>query len=125
MLSYILEELSDDSTEKRIHSRLGYSIGKYVYLADALDDLEEDKKSGSYNVLLLREDSAPGGEEESLTQKAVGSLYMTIAEAGKAFELLDTSVFSPILQNIIFLGLKKNTELIDVPKSGRKKRKTR
>lgn len=42
-------------------SELGLEMGRWVYLADAVDDLEKDRKSGSYNCLL-----AMGGEEEAL-----------------------------------------------------------
>ncbi len=43
---YILGEYSTPHTE-----RLFYCLGKWVYLADAVDDYEKDVKKGSYNVL--------------------------------------------------------------------------
>ena len=44
--AYVLGEYSTDDTEK-----LMYDIGKWVYLADALDDYDKDVKKGRYNVL--------------------------------------------------------------------------
>lgn len=43
---YILKDKSNPDTEA-----LFYDIGKWVYLADALDDYDKDVKKGRYNVL--------------------------------------------------------------------------
>jgi hypothetical protein len=43
---YVLKEYSTPQTEQ-----LFYDLGKWVYLADALDDYEKDVKKGRYNVL--------------------------------------------------------------------------
>jgi hypothetical protein len=43
---YVLKEYSTPQTEQ-----LFYDIGKWVYLADALDDYDKDVKKGRYNVL--------------------------------------------------------------------------
>ncbi|MEG1662054.1 MAG: DUF5685 family protein, partial [Clostridiales bacterium] len=60
---------------------------------------------------------------ESARQRAQGSLYMTIAEAGSAYELLEIKRFQPILENILYLGLRKNVEYIVVPHKDRPKNK--
>lgn len=44
---YLLKDFSTAETEK-----LFYAIGKWVYLADAVDDYDKDVKKGRYNVLL-------------------------------------------------------------------------
>lgn len=41
-------------TDADIARQCGYHIGRFVYLIDALDDLEEDAKSGNFNPFLLR-----------------------------------------------------------------------
>lgn len=43
---YLLGEYSNAETQK-----LFYALGKWVYLADALDDYDKDVKKGRYNVL--------------------------------------------------------------------------
>ena len=45
---YVLKEFATEYTR-----RLCYSIGKWVYLIDALDDYDKDAKKGRYNVLRL------------------------------------------------------------------------
>lgn len=122
MLGSVLEQLSGEENQRRVLYRLGYLLGRYVYLCDALDDLEQDAKSGSYNPLLLA-DSLTGQEGETLRQQAQGSLFMTIAEAGSALELLELQRLQPILENIVFLGLRKNVETIVLPKKDRPKGK--
>ncbi|MEG1687131.1 MAG: DUF5685 family protein [Angelakisella sp.] len=124
MLGSVLETLSQNAGQRRVLYRLGYLLGRYVYLCDALDDLEQDEQEGGYNPLALAWAARPKEEQqsgESLRQQAVGSLYMTIAEAGTAFELLEVNRLEPILQNIIFLGLRKTVESISLPHKERPK----
>ncbi len=46
--------LVGDSDELRAKLYIfGYTLGKWIYLLDALDDLEKDMKSGSFNPLLV------------------------------------------------------------------------
>ncbi len=86
--------------------RFGYLLGRYVYLCDALDDLEDDRKTGNYNPFLCSSDG------ETAVEHAKGSLFLTVAEAGAAYDLLETGQFGGILDNIVFLGLKNEVERI-------------
>lgn len=47
-------------TDKRkaVAEQCGYHIGRFIYIADAFDDMESDEKSGNYNPLLLKYGSA-------------------------------------------------------------------
>lgn len=47
-----------EGNKKLIAESCGYHIGRFIYIADALDDLEEDEKNGSYNPLIIRYGSA-------------------------------------------------------------------
>src|SRR3712207_7147114 len=40
----------DDEYKDRLRN-LGFNIGKYIYILDAFEDLDEDIKTGSYNPL--------------------------------------------------------------------------
>ena len=97
-LSKILMLCSDDSSQKRVLERLGYCLGRYIYLTDAYFDLEKDIKTGSYNVLKNK----PLEETENYTKSQI---YFCINEATKAFELLDIKKYKTILGNILYLGL--------------------
>lgn len=107
-----------DSGQHRVLERFGYLLGRYIYMADALDDLEEDLRQHSYNPFLLR-DAITDGTPEALSlvrENAKGSLYLTMGELAKAYSLLELHAFSPILDNIINLGLHEAVGRILLPK---------
>ena len=43
-----------DGEKKLISESCGYHIGRFIYIADALDDIKDDEKSGNYNPLLKK-----------------------------------------------------------------------
>ena len=101
-LSEILSLCSEDQTEKRVLKRLGYCLGRYIYLLDAACDLEEDIKKNKYNVL---KSSVQGKPSDYAASRIKPQLYFCANEAAKAFELLDIKKYKSILGNIIYLGL--------------------
>ncbi len=88
---------SEDTTNKRILNRMGYCIGRYVYLLDAICDLEEDIKKDRYNPLRF--------SEENIKEAVTAQLNICISQAAAAMELLNIEKFKNILDNIVFLGL--------------------
>lgn len=101
-LSKLLRLCSDDERQKRILERIGYCLGRFIYLIDAACDLPDDIKTGSYNCLKAE---VSGDPSEYAKSRIVPQLYFCSNEAGKAFELLDVKKYKPILGNIIYLGL--------------------
>ena len=81
--------------------RFGYCLGRFVYLCDALDDLEKDYKSKSYNVFLTK--NAP--DFESIRKKSFSVLDLTADETAKAYESLILRRYKSVLDNIIYYGL--------------------
>lgn len=98
MLSALFMELTNDKAQKRVLDRLGYCIGRYIYLIDAYCDLNDDIKHKSFNPLKQRENP-----KELITQQ----LYFSVNEACKAFELLEIKKYKNILGNILYLGLEE------------------
>ena len=117
ILAAVFSRLGNSESQARVLDRLGRMMGRYVYLADALDDLEKDKHSSSYNPFLL---SDPNTDLENQRLRAKGSLFLTIAEASKAYELLTVYHFGPVLENILFLGLRSEVEQLMLPPKERK-----
>lgn len=99
VMQQVFSLCSQDATEQRILKRLGYCIGRYIYLLDAAADLQQDVKTGNYNVLKFVEDD--------VTERVKTQLYFCINEAARAFELLDFKKYKSILGNIIYLGLEE------------------
>jgi len=105
----IMSQLNDNPGQKRVLERVGYFIGRYVYLCDALDDLEKDLKTGSYNPFVLRHRLEKDADEVSLGTvflQGRDALFLTAGEAGKAYQLVETAFFGPILDNVFYQGLK-------------------
>ena len=79
--------------------RMGYFLGKFIYLMDAYEDMEEDKKKNCYNPFLATRDVCITHEE------VYKILLMMMSEAGKAFERLPVVQNVGILRNIIYSGV--------------------
>lgn len=102
-LSKILMLCADDASQKRVLNRLGYCLGRYIYLMDAFCDLKSDIKTNSFNVLKNK----PPQEVNQFVEKQI---YFCINESAKAFELLEIKKYKQILGNIIYLGLEQTAK---------------
>ena len=111
-----------DPAQERVLSRLGYLLGRYVYLADAVDDLEKDRRTGSYNPLLKSAWVAQGAGDAALRQEGLGSICLTTGEICTTWQLLDVCHFQPILDNIFLLGLRSVADTLAAPDRGKMRR---
>ena len=83
----------------RVLSQLLYHLGRWIYLADARDDLEEDRLAGRYNPAAAR--YGPDGDDRALRLTMDSSLELM----GAALQLGQFGCRMPLLENIIYLGL--------------------
>lgn len=92
-----------------------------MYLMDALDDIEDDLKSGNYNPFVL---SNPDIKDKSniskIRENALLSLNLTLGEVARTYQELEIKSFMPVLENIIYMGLPAMQEYIKIPKRSRK-----
>lgn len=102
MLSAFFALCGAGEDSSRVLARMGYLSGKWIYLIDAVDDLEEDEKQGGYNVFLRL-----GCDRPAAVQRAIGNLNICVDELGKCVGLLGLSRYTEIVENIVFLGLSK------------------
>ncbi len=101
-LAKVFELCSDEDMTKRILSRMGYCMGRYIYLLDAAVDLPDDIKKDNYNPLKnVAEDS------DYIKNTVVPQLNIAARETGLAFELLDVKKLKNILGNIIYVGMEE------------------
>lgn len=84
-----------DEWEKYLY-KLGFYLGKFIYIADALCDLEEDRKKGSYNPFI--------GSRLTEEEKD-GLLRMMAGEAADAYEMLPIVKNKAIIDNILYSGI--------------------
>lgn len=81
--------------------QIGFYLGKFIYLMDALDDIEKDRKSNNYNVFAGDRDVWSGVRREEI----LGALTGMMTEAARAFERLPVLQYAPILRNILYSGV--------------------
>ena len=112
ILEALLGGLSEDPGQQLVLRRIGYLLGRWVYLMDALDDLEEDIQNDNYNPFRYCDEG-----EENKEEQAVASLYLTIAEIIKAYDLLEVTYFDGLLSNVFRLGLKHSVDQLQQKKA--------
>lgn len=84
----------------------GFFLGKFIYLMDAYEDIEEDIKNNSYNPLK----ELWGREDFAVYCKHL--LTMMIAECSRAFEKLPIITHVEILRNILYSGVWCRYEIV-------------
>ncbi len=103
-----------DVASQRILGRLGYHLGKWIYLMDAWEDLADNVASGAYNPLIYRYQYEEGESLEAFQNRIIDTcqwhLLVCCEEMGKAIDLLEIHKNSGIIENIVYLGLLRRTE---------------
>ncbi len=79
--------------------RMGFYLGKFVYLMDAAEDLEKDRKAGRYNPWAGYE------QRPDFDALVENTLTMMMAECAKEFEKLPIVQDVDILRNVIYSGV--------------------
>ncbi|HIY62789.1 MAG TPA: hypothetical protein H9730_04780 [Candidatus Mediterraneibacter stercoripullorum] len=95
--------------------RMGFFMGKFIYIMDAYEDLPEDMKKGRYNPL---EGLYGQADYEERMQQI---LRMMIAESTAEFEKLPCLVDVDILRNILYDGVWNRYNTIQMKKSEEQK----
>lgn len=121
-LGQIFALCSEDEKQKRVLMRLGYCMGKWIYVLDCANDLDDDIKHGSFNPL-KQEFEAQNIKAENgvlpldFAKQKTEPLLNTCAEnAALALELLDIKKYKGILDNVIYLGLKSEQNAVLIKK---------
>lgn len=87
-----------------------YCLGKWVYFADAIDDVEEDAKKGEYNCMLVGYDFKDRAtflaDRKDMITFALEDSYRGVNEA---FDKVELKAFEGVITNIIWYGLKEQT----------------
>lgn len=101
--------------------RFGYLLGRWIYLLDAVDDIEKDIKSGSYNPLKSRFPDAESVLGEDFKNFAAERLDLTAGETANALDELKFNRFGDIIENIVCDGmLSSQTEILKKKQGGAK-----
>ena len=88
-----------DEYEQNLRN-IGFNLGKYIYILDAYEDLEEDNKKGRYNPFIDYID-----KKEELKNKVDRLISMYLVMATKNIEQLNLEFNKSIIDNIIYSGV--------------------
>lgn len=79
--------------------KIGFFLGKYIYLMDAYDDIQKDIKKSNYNPLI------PIYQKSTYEEECMNALTMMMAECTREFEKLPCLLDIEILRNILYEGV--------------------
>lgn len=99
IMSYMAEGVSDDEEQKKALAGFGYHLGRFVYIADAFEDMKKDEKKGSYNPFCSNSVDDP-------QRYAADSINLTLGMIADYYGKMEVKKFKEIIDNVIFLGLK-------------------
>lgn len=94
----LLFRFRKDEWAEELH-RIGFFLGKFIYLMDAYEDLEDDLKKGNYNPFYA------DYQREDFEDWCCQILKMMMAEVGRAYERLPVVENAAIHRNIIYSGV--------------------
>ncbi len=98
MLANVFALEAENDTDRRVFYEFGYHLGRWIYLVDAADDIQKDKKKHNFNPFNSL-------KEEYTKERIVSALNQSLARAYDAYNLIDIKDFRGILDNMLLLGL--------------------
>ncbi|MDD6484056.1 MAG: DUF5685 family protein [Clostridiales bacterium] len=120
------EFITEDNVRRPL-AWFGYNLGRWIYVIDAINDLDEDYKSGAYNPFLAGFSGDLEMYKRELLKNQSMTLTMALNNASGAFDLLEPNKNRDLLHKIIYgsLYIKQNTILnklnaskTQIPKTG-------
>ena len=90
-----------EENRRRVLEQILYHVGRWIYLTDAWDDLEEDRKAGRYNPVEARFGGACEANREYLATSMTHSLRLAISAAN----LAQFGRWTGIVENTLYHGL--------------------
>ncbi len=97
----------EDTALREALTKLADNLGKWIYLIDAVDDLQKDCEKGEYNPIALAYSLSPDepAAQEAAVRQVELLLNLSITEAVRALETLPMRRFDMILRNILYMGM--------------------
>lgn len=116
--------LWDDDKRRRIAREFFYHIGRAVYLLDAADDFEKDCSEKSFNPIAVKYGISDGKLPEYVKKEVSETIEMSFAAAASALDLLETNAYTPVVDNIVYLGMRSVLSEVMSGNRNKKKKKT-
>lgn len=94
-----------DGASARLASEVGQTVGRWVYLVDAADDIEQDKKKKRFNPYLRLLGDSPTQEDWDMVRTALTAILCETERAFLLFGQPPCPELKEIIANILYLGL--------------------
>lgn len=101
-----------EDAKKKIAYSVGFHLGKWIYVADALDDAESDTQTGSYNPFLRLYGGIPSAEQLSDIELALKNELFGLEAALDLVDCGENITVKELINNVIYLGMPKKIESI-------------
>lgn len=119
MMKEVFKHFSGEKQSEQLN-KIGYFLGKYVYIMDALDDYDEDIKKGDFNpfvqVFKNKDYKSFISEHEQDVRFIIESIVRSIEEEYKA---IDMSGSEGVVTNVLWYGLRARANAV-INKKGKK-----
>ncbi len=105
-------EYGFEGADKRIAHNIGYHVGRWIYITDALDDFRDDTERGRYNPFSLMYGAELDERERALIADA---LKNELCDAEGAFDLIDfgeNKNLENIVHNVFYLGMPRTADTV-------------
>ena len=109
-----------DEWSEELHC-LSFYMGKFIYLMDAYEDMEKDKKKKQYNPLRLMADQCQG-DFETFCKLMLTSM---MSECARSFERLPILTHADILRNVLYSGVWSKYEYLQLKKKKQQEKKVK
>lgn len=102
-----------DGNDALLLYECGFHLGKFIYIADALDDYEKDVRENNYNPFRLT--YGDGGLSDSVRNDIRVALILECEGIERAVDLFPEKhpIVINIIKNIIYMGLIKRLDTIN------------
>ena len=91
----------EEEARRRVLEQMLYHIGRWIYLVDAWDDLEDDRRHGRYNPLDVRFDGCAEEHREYLATSMTHSRKLAVS----AGNLAEFGAWTAVVQHILYTAL--------------------
>lgn len=98
----------EDQTRRRVVEQILYHVGRWIYLIDAWDDMEKDKKSGQYNAVIARFGTQAREQEAYFKTTLLHSRNTAYA----AFQLSDFGEDAPLIGDVLTDGMRTVEDMV-------------
>ena len=88
--------------------KLCYNLGRWIYLVDAYNDLEDDYKMGAFNPF-IPDGTLNDKKRAEIKESATFALKTAINEIRTCYDNMDITISEGALSNVVYLGLKTKT----------------